>query len=116
MGWGSAHVVKQAEVLVGLLDRDDVHETGRVGRIGARLAVDLDEPLHEDVLDLLASQRILEAVAQQDDQRQALAQLVGAGGRSGSPNAAQLVQHPVLGRIQALQVHLGTARHGTCTG
>src|SRR4051812_9402786 len=28
------------------------------------------------------------------------------------PGAAQLVEHPVLGRIEALHVLLGTARHG----
>lgn len=45
-------VVDQAEVLVGLLDGDDIHEAGRVGGVSADLAVDLDETLHDDGLDL----------------------------------------------------------------
>ena len=54
----------------------------------------------------------LEAVAQQDCERQALALLVRAGRRLGREHATQLVQHPVAGRIEALQMLLGTARHG----
>eukprot|EP00964_Phaeocystis_antarctica_P124959 scaffold88602_cov64-Phaeocystis_antarctica.AAC.1 len=108
---GRAYIVKQAEVLVGLLDGDGVHEASGVGGIGARLAIDLHQTLHEDVLDLLAGQCILQPVAQQDDERQALTQLVRTGGRARGPDTAQLVKHPVLGRIEALQVLLGTASH-----
>lgn len=41
-------VVDEPEVLARALDADDVHETGRVGGVGAHFAVDLDEPLHQD--------------------------------------------------------------------
>lgn len=53
-------IVDETEVLAGLLDGDDIHETGRVGRIGADLAVDLDQTLHEDGLGLAAVQGVLE--------------------------------------------------------
>ena len=51
-------VVDQAEVLVGLVDVDDVHEAGGVALLGADLAVNLHEPLHEDLLTLLAVEGI----------------------------------------------------------
>lgn len=52
-------VVDQAEVLAGLLDGDDVHETGGEGGIGADLAVDLDEALLDDGLDLVTVKSVL---------------------------------------------------------
>lgn len=60
------------------------HESSGVGDISADLAVDLDEPLHADLLNLVPSQGILEAVPQKDDEGQALPQLVGTGGRTRS--------------------------------
>src|SRR4051812_13041150 len=41
-------VVDETEVLASLLDRDHVHEAGGEGRVGADLAVDFDEALHEN--------------------------------------------------------------------
>ncbi len=55
-------VVHQPEVLARLLDRDDVHEAGRVGCVGADLAVDFDEPLHHDRFRLARVQGIFESV------------------------------------------------------
>lgn len=52
-------VVDQAEVLAGLLDGDDVHETSGEGGIGADLAVDLDEALLDDGLDLVTVKSVL---------------------------------------------------------
>lgn len=60
------------------------HESSRVGDVGADLAIDLDEPLHADLLHLISSQGILEAIPQEDDEGQALPQLVGTGGRTRS--------------------------------
>jgi len=51
-GEATFDVVNDAEVLVGLLDRDHVHEAGGVSDIRADFVVDLDEPLHEDGLHL----------------------------------------------------------------
>lgn len=132
-GKAALHVKEQTEVLVGLLNRDHVHEAGGVVRIRANLAVDLDEALHHDHGRLAAGQRILKAVAQEDDQRQRLAALVrtsrGLRGllvakvgkcvsvasmrddrTSTYKGAADLVKHPVLGRMEALQVLLRPAR------
>lgn len=60
------------------------HESSGVGDVGADLAVDLDEPLHADLLHLIPSQGVLEAIPQEDDEGQALPQLVGTGGRTRS--------------------------------
>jgi len=79
----SLGIVDETEVLTSLLDGDDIHETSRVGRVSADLAVDLDEALHEDGLNLLAVEGVLQTVAQQDDERQALAELMGTGAWSG---------------------------------
>lgn len=61
-GEATLGVVDETEVLASLLDGDDVHETGRESRIGADLAVDLDETLHEDSLGLAAIEGVLETI------------------------------------------------------
>jgi hypothetical protein len=60
------------------------HETSRVGAVSADLSVDLDKTLHEDVLDFLTVQGILQTVAQEDNKRKALAGLVGTSAGLGS--------------------------------
>jgi len=82
-GETSLGIIDETEVLASLLNGDDIHEASGVRCVGADLAVNLDETLHEDGLDLLAVEGVLQTVAQQDDQGQALTELVGAGGRSG---------------------------------
>lgn len=56
------------------------HEASGVGDISTDLAIDLDEPLHADLLDLISGQSVLETVPQEDDEGQALPQFVGTGG------------------------------------
>lgn len=56
------------------------HESSRVGDIGAHFAVDLDEPLHADLLHLIPRQGVLQTVPQEDDEGQTLPQFVGTGG------------------------------------
>ncbi len=105
-GEAALGVVDEAEVLARLLDGDDVHEAGGVGHVGADLAVHLDEALHEDGFGLTVVERILEAVADEDDQRHAVAELVGTGRRARGVDARQLVEQPVRGGAQALLVLL----------
>lgn len=148
-GEAALGVVDEAEVLAGLLDRDDVHETRGVGDVGADLVVDLDEALHHDGLGLTAVgstvsfppqffeglppgvaghvlvEGISQTVADEDDEGQAVAKLVGTStgflmssqrrveARSrervrtyGSVGSTQLVQHPRAGRAEALLVLL----------
>ena len=52
-------VVDKTEVLAGLLDADDVHEAGWVCGIGADLAINLDQALHDNSLGLARIEGIL---------------------------------------------------------
>lgn len=61
-GEATLGVVDQAEVLAGLLEGDDVHETSGEGGVGADLAVNLDQTLHHDGLDLATVQGVLETI------------------------------------------------------
>jgi len=105
------NVVNESEVLSALLHLDDVHESGRVGVIGADASVHLDQTLSEDLLDLGVRQGVLETVPQKERQWKALAQLVRTGGRTRSVTSSQLVEHPVSGRRHALHVLARTANH-----
>ena len=107
-------VEEEAEAVAGLLELDDVHEAGGVVEVGADLAVDLDAALHADLHALLAGQGVLEAVAEDDGDGEALAHLVGASGGAGSPNTGHLAEVPVTGRIEALEMLLGTASPVSC--
>jgi hypothetical protein len=77
-------VVDQAEVLASLLDGDDIHQSRGESGVGADLAVNLDEALHEDGIDLAGVESVLQTVAEEDDQRQRVAELVRTGGSLGS--------------------------------
>lgn len=61
-GEAALGVVDETEVLAGLLERDDVHETSGEGGVGADLAVDLDQALHHDGLDLATVESVLQTV------------------------------------------------------
>src|SRR4051794_2553176 len=81
-GEATLGVVDEAEVLARLLDGDDIHEASGVRHVGADLAVDLDEALHQDGARLAVVERILESVADEDDQGHALAELVRTSRRA----------------------------------
>ena len=60
------------------------HESSRVGGVGADLAVDLNEALHHNREDLLAGERVLQPVAEENGERERLPELVGTGRGAGS--------------------------------
>lgn len=105
-GEAALGVVDKAEVLASLLDADDIHEAGWVCGIGADLAIDLDQALHDNGLGLAGVERILQAVADEDDERHALADLVRTWGWLRSVGTGQFVQKPVRGGAKALLVLL----------
>lgn len=105
----SFDIEHHAKVLVVLLDRDDVLETAGEGLVSADLAVNLDQLLHHNELDLIVVQSVLQAVAQQHSQGQALTQLVRTGRGLRGVDAGKLVQAPVSGGSNTLQVFLLTA-------
>lgn len=55
-------VVDQTELLIRLLDGDHIHEASGICAVGADLAVDFDESLHDNLLDLARVERILQAL------------------------------------------------------
>lgn len=70
------------------------HESSGVVGVGADLAVNFDETLHDDLGHLRVRQGILEPVAEENDQGERLPQLVGTGARPRSKHSTQFVQHP----------------------
>ena len=72
-------VVDQSEVLASLVNRDYVHVASWVCRVCSNFAVDFDEALHDDLLDLAAIEGILQAISDEDDERKAVAELVRTG-------------------------------------
>lgn len=104
-------VVQDTELVARLLDLDNIHETSREVEVSADLAVNLHKLLHSDGHRLLTREGILEAVAEDDGERQALTLLVRTRGRLGGINTTHLGQHPVLGGTETLHVLLGTASH-----
>lgn len=109
-GEAALGVVDQAEVLASLVDGDDVHEAGGVGDIGSDLAIDLDEALHEDSLGLAVVQRVLEAVAHEDNEGEGIAGFVRTSRRLGGVDTGELVEKPVRGGAKALLVLLSVSR------
>ena len=85
------------------------HETGGIGGVSAHLSVDLDEALHADHLNLVVGQSVLQTVADDEDEGEALSQLVRTTAGVRSPHTSHLVQHPVLRGVQTLQMLLRTA-------
>lgn len=83
-GEAALGVVDEAEVLASLLDRDDVHQSRGEGGVRADLSIDLNEALHKDGIDLAGVESVLQAVAEKDDQRQRVAELVRTGRSLGS--------------------------------
>lgn len=104
-------VIDETEVLASLVDSDHVHEAGGVGGISADFSVDLDETLHEDGVGLTRVKGILQTVTNEDDERQAISQLVRTGRWARSIGTGQFVQEPVRWRTQALLMLLWSTAH-----
>lgn len=65
-------IIDKTEMLASLVNRDHVHESGRVGDVGSDLAIDLDEALHQDGHGLTVVQGVLETISKEDDQGEAV--------------------------------------------
>ena len=114
----SLHIIEQTEAVRAVLKGDHIypshpnasqtHETGGEGGVRAHLAIDLHQALHADHLHFVIRQSVLQTVADDQQQRQALSLLVGTAARLGSPHTTHLVQHPVLRSVQTLHMLLRT--------
>ena len=109
----SLRIVNEAEVLAGLLDRDNVHEASRVRRVGADLAVYFDKALHDDGLSFTGVESILESgtgqrrlpcpyrhprilpVTDKNNEWHTISELVGTRGWARRVGTGQFVQKPM---------------------
>lgn len=107
----SLGIVKHTEVLLGLVKGDDIHESSRVGVVGANLSINLNQSLNHNGLGLLVVQGVFETVTQQDDERKALSRLVRTCGWLWGPDTGKLIKHPVRRRSHTLHVLLESSRH-----
>jgi len=129
-GKATLGVVDEAEVLAGLLDGDDIHETSWVGSVSADLAVDLDEALHDNGLGLATVKGVLQPVeillvgmsrdpivrerapvADEDDQRHAVSELVRTWRGLWCVGTGEFVQKPVAWCRQAVLVLSWSTSH-----
>jgi len=105
-------VVDQSEVLVGFLDRDNIHETGWVFHISSYFSVDFDHSSLQDLLALVTSKSVVESVSDEDGQWKALSEFVWAGIWSEAENSAGFGQHPVVRSCESFEMFLwSTSSH-----
>jgi len=89
-------VVDQSEVFVGLLDGDDIHETGWVFHVGSDFSVDFDHSSLHDLLALVTGEGVVKSVSDEDGQWEAFSEFVWSGVWSETENTASFWQHPVV--------------------
>lgn len=104
-------IVQDAEVLASLLDGHNVTEAEGEAVVSSFSVVNFDvgRLVLADLDALLAGERVLESVLEQDREGETLAELVGASGGAGRVDALQLVQAPRGGGEHALQMLLGSS-------
>ena len=110
-GEAAERVVEHAEHLVCLVDLNDVLKAGRKAHLRAHFSVHFDQTLLADCLRLFVRRRVAQSIAEEKDERQTLAQLVRAASRPRRERAAELRHHPMLRRIETLQMMLRSASH-----
>lgn len=69
-------VIQKPVVLTSLGNRNNVHETSRVGLVSADLSINHNMTLHKDRLHFTVRESIFQSVPQDEDQRQAFPGLV----------------------------------------
>ena len=72
-------IVEKTEALVGLRDRDNVHETSRVGLVSPDFPIDLDMPLHQDGDHFTVSESVLQLVPDDKNEGKTLPRLMWSG-------------------------------------
>ena len=97
------------EAFLRFPERHDIHESGREARIRSDGSVDLNETLHADHLNLSSIQSEFETISQDEDDGKTLTKFVRSGTGSAHPGTSHLVQHHMFGRIDALQMFLGSS-------
>jgi hypothetical protein len=75
-GIATLNIEEKTEVLLGLWDGDDIHETSWKADISTDLTVNENVAFLKDHLDLVVSESVFETVAEEDNQRETLTELV----------------------------------------
>ena len=119
-------IIDETEILASLLDRDDIHEAGRVCGVGANLPVYFDKALHNDGLGFAGVESILQSrkgqqnlpcresnfghppVADKDNEWHTISELVRTWGWAGGIGTGQFIQKPMRGRAETLLMLLPT--------
>lgn len=122
----SFSIIDETEVLAGLLDRDNIHETGRVCGVGADFPVYFDKALHNDGLGFAGVESILQSgkgqrnlpcrgsnfghspIADKDNEWHTISELVRTWGWAGRIGTGQFIQKPMRGRAETLLMLLPT--------
>jgi hypothetical protein len=113
-GEASLNIVEDSEVLSGLGDGDDVHESEGESVVSTDLVVHSDVSvilIFADLKALSTGESVLQSGSEEDRHGDALSHLVGTGGRSGGVNTSKFGQEPVLGSEHALHMLFGTSSH-----
>lgn len=105
------HVVEDAEVLAGLVDGDDVHKTEGESVVSPDSVVNLYVVVlvSADLHGFHSVESVLQSLAEESGEGEALAELVGTSGWTGSIDTGALVKEPVFGCEHALKMFLRTS-------
>ena len=105
------NVIKHAEILAGLLNGDDVHESKGEPVVSSFSVVNFDigTLVLADLQAFLAGEGVLKSVLEKNRKGKTFAELVGASGGAVAVHALKLIKCPMGGGKHALQVLLGSS-------
>jgi hypothetical protein len=91
-------IVENSEVLIGLLDGDNVHNTKWESVVSSDLSVNLNQTflILNDLSSLISGKSVLKSLLEENIERDAFSQLVWTWRWSGSVNSLKFTQVPLL--------------------
>jgi len=100
----SLGIEKDSEVLLGALNRDNIHGTKREARISSDLTINLDETflVLDDSSSFTSGESVSKSLLEEDSERDALSELVGTGRGSSGVDTLKFSEIPLLGGSNSL--------------
>jgi len=100
----SLDVIKDSEVLVGLLNGDNIHGSEREFWVSSDLAVNLDQTflILDDLSSFLVGHSVLQSLLEKDVERNALSCLMWTSGWFGSIHSLEFSKVPLLWSVNSL--------------
>ena len=97
-------VIENSEMFIGFFNCNNVHLSERESVVSPDFAVDLDEALLilHDLSGLISAGGVLKSLLEEHVQGNALSELMGSGGWSGSVHTLKLSKVPLLGSSHSL--------------